>query len=320
MVKISVSMEIAKKVEELLRDGRIFDAFEYVKENAPDELREAIERSFRNAEEIKNLEGFWKKIMLILHFAYASQEAVEKNDRQSLVSCVVSSVNAIKLSLELGMKRITPILMRNAARALIMMDMKENAERMYLEAEKICEEEGDMEMLAAIDNDLATLYYELGKYNEAKVKAEEALEIRRKLRNEEDIAESLSTVSEIYVKLGEFDSAEECYVEAEKLYRNLSGERESFKLNLAILLSNFAMFRKKLGRYSEAEKMFQEAIEIFKELEKIDPDFSQFVASAYKHLGDLYREMKEYVKAEEYYKLSREKFRDIQKRWESIAS
>ncbi|WP_290596060.1 MULTISPECIES: tetratricopeptide repeat protein [unclassified Archaeoglobus] len=313
-------MEIAKKVEELLRGGRIFDAFEYVKENAPDELRETIEKSFKDAEEIKKLEGFWKKIMLILHFAYASQEAVEKNDRQSLVSCVVSSVNAIKLSLELDMKRITPILMRNAARALVMMDMKENAERMYLEAEKICEEEGDEEMLAAIDNDLATLYYELGKYNEAKVKAEEALEIRRKLGNKEDIAESLSTASEIYVKLGEFDSAEDCYVEAEKLYRHLSGERESFKLNLAILLSNFAMFRKKLGRYSEAEKMFHEALEIFKELEKIDPDFSQFVASAYKHLGDLYREMKEYVRAEEYYKLSREKFRDIQKRWESIAS
>jgi|GEM_PF-622882 tetratricopeptide (TPR) repeat protein len=320
MLKISVSMEIAKKVEELLRGGRIFDAFEYVKENAPDELRETIEKSFKDAEEIKKLEGFWKKIMLILHFAYASQEAVEKNDRQSLVSCVVSSVNAIKLSLELDMKRITPILMRNAARALVMMDMKENAERMYLEAEKICEEEGDEEMLAAIDNDLATLYYELGKYNEAKVKAEEALEIRRKLGNKEDIAESLSTASEIYVKLGEFDSAEDCYVEAEKLYRHLSGERESFKLNLAILLSNFAMFRKKLGRYSEAEKMFHEALEIFKELEKIDPDFSQFVASAYKHLGDLYREMKEYVRAEEYYKLSREKFRDIQKRWESIAS
>ena len=320
MLKISVFMEIAKKVEELLRGGRIFDAFEFVKENAPDELKETIEKSFKDAEELKKLDGFWKKIMLILHFAYASQDAVERNDRQSLVSCVVSSVNAIKLSLELGMKKITPLLMRNAARALIMMDMKENAERMYIEAEKVCEETGDEEMLAAIDNDLATLYYDMGKYNEAKVKAEEALEIRRRLENREDLAESLSTASEIYVKLGEFDNAENCYVEAEKLYRELANERESFKLNLAIVLSNFAMFRKKLGRYTEAEKMFLEALDIFQELEKIDPDFSQFVASAYRHLGDLYREMKEYVKAEEYYKLSREKFRDIQKRWESVAS
>jgi len=311
-------MEIAKKVEELLREGRIFEAFEYVKDSAPEELKEKIERSFKNAEEIKNLEGFWKKIMLILHFAYASQDAVERNDKQSLVSCVVSSVNAIKLSLELDMKRITPLLMRNAARALVLMDMKENAERMYIEAEKICEEIKDEEMLASIENDLASLYYEMGKYNEARVKAEEALEIRRNL-NMGELAETLSTLSEIYVKLGEFDSAEDCYIEAEKIYRELSNEKESFKLNLAILLSNFAMFRKKLGEYAEAEKMFEEALSIFEELERIDPDFSQFVASAYKHLGDLYREMKEYVKAEEYYKLSREKFRDIQKRWELAA-
>ena len=313
-------MEIEKEVERLIREGKILDAFEFVKQSAPEELRETIEKSFKDAEEIKKLDGIWKKLMLILHFVYASQDAVERQDRQSLVSCVVSSVNAIKLSIELGMKRITPILMRNAARALILMDMKENAERMYTEAEKICEEIKDDELLAAIENDLATLYYDMGKYNEAKVKAEEALEIRRRIGTKEELAESLATASEIYVKLGDFDEAEECYREAEKLYRELVEEAESFKLNLAILLSNYAMFRKKLGKYQEAEKMFKEALEIFENLEKIDPDFMQFVATAYRHLGDLYREMKEYSKAEEYYKLSREKFRDIQKRWESVAS
>ncbi|AAB89285.1 tetratricopeptide repeat protein [Archaeoglobus fulgidus] len=313
-------MEIVKEVERLIREGKILDAFELVKQSAPEELRERIEKSFRDAEEIKKLDGIWKKLMLILHFVYASQDAVERQDKQSLVSCVVSSVNAIKLTIELGMKSITPVLMRNAARALILMDMKENAERMYTEAEKICEENRDEEMLAAIENDLATLYYDMGKYNEAKVKAEEALEIRRKIGTKEELAESLATASEIYVKLGDFDEAEECYREAEKLYRELVEEAESFKLNLAILLSNYAMFRKKLGRYQEAEKMFKEALEIFQNLERIDADFMQFVAAAYRHLGDLYREMKEYSKAEEYYKLSREKFRDIQKRWESVAS
>ncbi len=313
-------MEITKEVEKLIREGRIFDAFELVKEKAPEELRETIQKSFKDVQELKNLDGFWRDIMMVLHFVYASQDAVERNDRQSLVSCVVSSVNAIKLSLELGMKRITPILMRNAARALIMMDMKENAERMYLEAEKICEEMEDEEMLAAVENDMAALYFEMEKYGEAKPKIEEAIEIRKKLGKDEELAESLSTASEIYVKLGDFDAAEECYSEAEKLYRKLVQDKESLKLNLAILLSNFAMFRKKLGRFDEAEKMFRESLDIFLQLEKIDADFSQFVASAYRHLGDLYREMKEYAKAEEYYKLSREKFREIQSRWETIAS
>jgi len=313
-------MEIEKEVERLIREGRIFDAFEFVKQSAPEELRETIEKSFRDAGEIKKLDGIWKKLMLILHFIYASQYAVERQDRQSLVSCVVSSVNAIKLSIELGMKSIAPILMRNAARALILMDMKENAERMYIEAEKICEESKDEEMLAAIEHDLATLYYDMGRYSEARVKAEEALEIRRRIGSKQELAESLATASEIYVKLGNFDEAEECYNEAEKLYRELVEEAESFKFDLAILLSNHAMFRKKLGRYREAEKMFKEALEIFQDLERIDPDFMQFVATTYRHFGDLYREMKEYSKAEEYYKLSREKFRDIQKRCESFAS
>jgi tetratricopeptide (TPR) repeat protein len=312
-------MEIEKEVERLIREGRIFDAFEFVKQSAPEELRETVEKSFRDAEELKKLDGIWKKLMLILHFVYASQVAVERNDKQSLVSCVVSSVNAIKLSLELGMKAITPILMRNAARALILMDMKENAERMYSEAEKICEENGDEEMLSAIENDLATLYYEMGKYNEAKAKVEEALEIRKRIGGKEELAESFATASEIYVKLGDFDEAEECYSSAERIYRELVGEAESYRLNLAILLSNYAMFRKKLGRYYEAEKMFKEALDIFQSFERVDADFAQFVAAAYRHLGDLYREMKEYSKAEEYYKLSREKFRDIQKRWEGIA-
>lgn len=312
-------MQIEKEVERLIREGRVLEAFEFVKESAPVELRETIEKSFRDAEEIKKLDGIWKKLMLVLHFVYASQEAVETMNRSSLVSCVVASVNAIKLSMELGMKGITPILMRNAARALTLMEMKENAERMYEEAEKICEEIADEELLAMIENDHATLLYEMGKYNEAKVKAEEALEIRKKLGNEEELAESYSTASEIYVKLGNFEEAEDCYAEAERLYRKLAQKFDSFNLNLAILLSNYAMFRKKLGRFLEAERMLKEALDIFLKFEKLDPDFSQFVAAAYRHLGDLYREMKEYKKAEEYYRLSREKFRDIQSRWESVA-
>ena len=82
-------MEIEKEVERLIREGKILDAFEFVKKSAPEELRETVEKSFRDAEEIKKLDGIWKKLMLILHFVYASQDAVERQDRQSLVSCVV---------------------------------------------------------------------------------------------------------------------------------------------------------------------------------------------------------------------------------------
>ncbi len=309
-------MEVAREIEELIKDSKIPEAFEVLKKNAPQEVAEIVEKSIRNPKEAKKLEGEWRDITLLLHFAHTSLSCSRRSDRESLVSCVVSSVNAVKLGMKLGLKKFAPLMMRNAARALILMDEKERAERMYLEAEKICEEIGDEEQLAAVENDLAALYYDLQKYADAKVKIEEALEIRRKLRKDEELAESLVSAAEIYVKLGDFDEAEKCYREAEEIYRKLVKSDASHKFGLAILLSNFGMFYRRLGKFGEAEKFFNESLNIFKELEERDTDFAQFVATALRHLADLKREMKEFVEAEKYYKLSSEKFREIQARWE----
>ncbi len=309
-------MEIAKELEKLIAQQRIEDAFEFLKSNAPEDIADVIERSIKDPKEVKKLEGDWKDLASLIHLANTSFACSKEADRESLVSCVLSSVNAIKIAMKYGMKKFIPVLMRNAARALILMEEKERAERMYIEAEKICEELGDEEQLAAVENDLATLYYDLKKYADAKVKIEEALEIRRKIGREDEIAESLSNAAEIYVKLGDFDSAESCFKEAEKLLRELVKKDESHKFTLAILLSNFGMFCKKVGRFSDAERMFKESLELLEELEKLDDDFSQFVATALRHLGDLMREIGNFKEAEKYYKLSAEKFREIQSKWE----
>ncbi len=312
-------MELISEVCKLIKARKPLEALELIKREAPEDVKRIIDRIFEKPEDVNNLSGIWRSLVLLSYFSYSSMYFSERNDNQSLVSCVVSSINAVKLCNQLGFEELIPMLLRNAARALIMMDMKDRAERMYLEAEKICERLADFKEYAYIENDLATLYFDLGRYVEARVKIETAIEILRDLRDYESLAESLTNAAEIYIKLGEFENAERCFKEAEDIYRRLIPEKESLKLNFAIMLSNFGVFYKNRSRYDEAEKLLEESLRIFEELERIDREFSQFVATTLKYLGDLNREMKRYDKANEYYRKSREKFKEIQMRWENIA-
>ncbi|MEM1579076.1 MAG: tetratricopeptide repeat protein [Archaeoglobaceae archaeon] len=308
-------MDALREFEELIKTEKFDEAVKLLLSQASENTRLQIERSLSNLEETKKLEGIWRDLTLLLHFAYTSSTLTKETDNQSLVSCVIASVNAIKIANELGMKSLMPKFMLNASRALIMMKMKDRAERMLLEAERVCIELNDHANAISVYNDLASLYYEEGRYLEAKSKIESAIKLAMDKISSE-IANSFSIAAEVYVKLGEFENAEKSYNKAEKMLRDLIEKEKSNKFDLALLLSNYSIFRKKLGRYEEAEKMLLESLNIFEELEKSDFTFSQFVATNLRHLGDLYREMKKYSEAEQFYSRSREKFREIQKRWE----
>lgn len=310
---------LLKKVEELINSEKYGEAFQLVLSEAPENLKPLIEKSITQPEELKKIEGFWKNIVLIVHLTYSSNLLLRENDNQSLVSCVIASVNAVKLAYELGIKSITPKMMRNAGRALNLMKMKERAEKMLIEAEKICIELDRRDDLIGIYNDLCVLYYEEGRYQEAKDKIESAIKIAGDRRDYEAI-NSFSIAAEVYSKLGEFERAEENYRKAEIMLREAVEKEKSTKLELGVLLSNYAIFCKKVGKFELAEKMLLESLGIFEEIEKLDFSFAQFVATTLRHLGDLYREIKKFEEAEKFYKRSREKFRDIQKKWESFGS
>lgn len=309
-------MDLLKKIEELIVSEKFDEAFQLILSESPEDLKPLIERSITRPEEIKKLEGFWRDVTLLVHISYSSNTLSKEMDNQSLVSCVVASVNAIKLANELGVRAVTPRIMRNAGRALILMNMKDRAERMLLEAEKVCLEIGKRDELLGIYNDLSTLYFEEGRYLEAKDKIESAMKIAEGKKDYEAI-NAISIAAEIYAKLGEFEKAEESYKKAEKMLRELVKKEESSKLDLGVLLSNYAIFCKKIGKFDLAERMLLESLRIFEELEKLDTSFSQFVATSLRHLGDLYRETKRYGEAQEFYARSREKFREVQKKWES---
>lgn len=299
----------------LLKEDKPLEALEYLKKEAPNNIKEVIKNILNDPLSIKKLEEPWRQMVSLVYFSYVSKFTSERNDNQSLVSCVVSSTNAVKLCNALGIDYLVPKFLRNAARALILMGMKDEAEKMYLEAERIAENSDELEF-ARVENDFATLLFELGRYEEALDKIENALRIKIALSSDEELAETLVNAGEIYKKVGNFEMSEKCFKEAEKIYRSLREIDKSATFNLAITLSNFSMLRKMRGDYKEAEKMLTESLEIMEDLEKRDKDFTQFVATTLKHLGDLYREMKDYEKAQEYYKKSREKFREFQARLE----
>lgn len=307
-----------KKLEELIASEKFDEAFRLILSESPDDLRPLIEQSITRPEEIKKIEGFWKDVTLLVHFSYSSSVLSKEMDNQSLVSCVVASVNAVKLANKLGIKSITSKMMRNAGRALSLMNMKDRAERMLIEAEKVCLEIDKKDELLGIYNDLSILYFEGGRYLEAKEKIESAMKIAEN-RDDYEAINAFSIAAEVYAKLGEFEKAEQSYKKAETMLRELVKKEKSNKIDLGVLLSNYAIFCKKLGKFDLAEKMLLESLRIFEELEKFDASFSQFVATNLRHLGDLYREMKRFDEAEEFYARSREKFRDIQRSWESPA-
>lgn len=310
-------MDLLKKLEELIALEKFDEAFQLILSEAPNDLKPLIERSITKPEEIKKIDGFWKDVTLLVHFSHSSNALSKEMDNQSLVSCVVASVNAVKLANELGIKSITPKIMRNAGRALSLMNMKDRAERMLIEAEKVCLELGKKDELLGIYNDLSALYFEGGRYSEAKEKIESAMEIAEN-RDDYEAINSFSIAAEVYTKLGEFEKAEKNYKKAETLLRELVKKEESNKLDLGVLLSNYAIFCKKIGKFDLAERMLLESLRIFEELEKLDLSFAQFVATSLRHLGDLYREAKRFDEAEKFYAKSREKFREIQRRWESL--
>ncbi|MEM4292526.1 MAG: hypothetical protein QXR50_07430, partial [Archaeoglobaceae archaeon] len=91
-------MDLLKKLEELISLGRFDEAFQLILSEAPNDLKPLIERSITQPDEIKKIDGFWKDVTLLVHLSYSSNALSKEIDNQSLVSCVVASVNAVKLA------------------------------------------------------------------------------------------------------------------------------------------------------------------------------------------------------------------------------
>lgn len=289
--------EITEQVRDLINKGSPLEALSLIKKNSPDEVKEVINNIFDEPKQIEKLDEDWGKLVSLVYNSYFSFITSDQVDNQSLTECTVSSLSAAKYSREMGFSELELTFMFNAAQALTHMGMKERALKCYMEAKKLIEDmEGDYTgWYAAILNNIGALFIETKRVEEAGEYLQQALEMRRKLSEEDEnrlpeLAETLSNVAAFHGDKRNYKLSEDCYNEAISIFSKLSEDNVFHKANLASTLNNYSIVLKRLGRHEEAEKKLKEALKIFKELMDINKGFEGMYAETQNLLGMLYNE------------------------------
>ncbi len=173
-------------------------------------------------------------------------------------------------------------------------------------------------LLAHILNNLAVYASTLGRREEALLKAQEAVAIRRELAADRpdafrpDLAMSLNNLANRLSELGRREEALLMAQEAVAIRRELAAARpDAFRPDLALSLNNLAKFLSELGRREEALLMAQEAVAIRKELaaarpDAFRPDLARSLNNLAKFLSELGRREEALLMAQEAVAIRRE--------------
>ena len=187
-----------------------------------------------------------------------------------------------------------------------MLDEHALAETSYAEARTLLD--GDsMEQrreLARVSNNLGVLYKQLGRFAEAEKALEQALDLRRTLRQEspdmaevtQDLAATLYDQGTVLARIANQQSrAREAYREALNLQEDLANghkDNANYRRDQARTLNNLGILLLRV-QCKESEKAFLKAIDIYKELVSNNPGVSSYrlqLARSYSNLAGLYRE------------------------------
>lgn len=313
--------DIVREIAELVKKRTPLMALDVIDRSAPENVKSAAKKLFENPEVVKSLDGHWRNLLLLIYFSHFAYLTENKSDKESIATFAVSSLNAAKLCRRLNLPDLEGYFLFNSGRVLTRMSMRKEAEKCYLEAEKIFkklseEDETYLKDLGETLNDLAAFYIEDKKNDEAEKYVTWALEIRRELAEMDKkhlptLAESLYNAGIHYTRTRRYELAEECYKEAVKILKEISQEDPSHLPQLGVTLSNLANLYKKLGRYEEAEKYHFEAMEIFKDLAEKDESYKVYLADSLGFIGSLYNDMMKFDKARKYYDESKKLFAEI---------
>jgi CHAT domain-containing protein/Flp pilus assembly protein TadD len=143
-------------------------------------------------------------------------------------------------------------------------------------------------------NDLAILYQDTDKFEDAEKDYLEALRIDKKLLGDEDleVATILNNLAGLYDVKGDYDKVEGLYQEALRIRRKtLAPDDTAIADTLCNLGSHFGF----VGLYWKVEPYYLQAIEIYKK--KLGADAPR-VALALQNLGGLYEVLGDYQKGE----------------------
>jgi CHAT domain-containing protein/Tfp pilus assembly protein PilF len=143
-------------------------------------------------------------------------------------------------------------------------------------------------------NNLALLYWKLGRYGKAEPLFQRSLRIieDREGKNHPDVAALLNNLGMLYQAQGQYDQAEPLYQRSLKI---MEAARPGDHPDVATSLNNLAHLYWDMGRYDQAESLYQRSLQI---REAVRPRDQAAVAQSLNNLAVLYQSLGDYDKAE----------------------
>ncbi|AEA47544.1 tetratricopeptide repeat protein [Archaeoglobus veneficus] len=317
-------MDVVSEIIDMVRKGTPLSAIDVITTSAPEEIRKVAVNLFADPMCVANIDEEWKNLLLLVYFSHFSYLSEGKAGEEDISNLAVSSLTAAKLCRRLGIPDLEARFLISGGRAIYQMRMKDKAEKIFKEAEKILKElsekdESYLPMLADVLNELAVLYMDLKRNDEAEKYLVWALEIRKSAGNEAELAETLYNAGVFYTRTKRLDIAEKYYKEGEDILRKLAKENENFLPQLGVLLNNMGVLYRKLSRFDKAEKYHREALEIFEKLSSEDEKLLKYVADTYGYLGTMYNDMMKFDEAAKYYEMAKDLYNKIERSYREKA-
>jgi Tfp pilus assembly protein PilF len=150
---------------------------------------------------------------------------------------------------------------------------------------------------ADYNNQLGTVYDNMGEYSKALSSYERSLEIQKIALppNHPDLATSYNNIGAVYYNMGEYSKALSSYERSLEIYKIALPPNHP---SLATSYNNIGSVYRNMGEYSKALSFYERSLEIQKiALPPNHPD----LAASYNNIGLVYRNMGEYSKALSYY-------------------
>lgn len=295
------------------------------------DLAERLKRIYDKSNKAGGFEcyNFGLEIFELLGYLY-----LENNELEKAKEAFRQSINqTITFGTENGINIDPTLLRRYYSMAKVYKYLGEyvNAEKLYLEViEKlrfyrkmanVANNESDKNSiynyeyeLSLCCNNLAELYDEIKKTDEAEKLFKEVLEIRSYLvettsekNYEPSVADACIGLANLYTATNRYEEAEELFKKALDINRR-HADRNGHKCDASIanICNNFAIFYRKTGKNDEAEKLYLESLENYRQLSEnrgvsvYGPD----VSGVCNNLAVLYYYDGKYDKAEKFYKES----------------
>lgn len=316
---------IVEEILEQVRNGTPARAIAIIAEEAPEDVKKVAENLFSDPNCVSALNDEWRGLLLLIYFSHYSYAAEGKDDENSISNSAVASLTAAKLCRRIGVPDLEARFLLFGGRAIYRMKMKDRAEKLFKEAEKILNEllkekegVGDVKelksLLASAMNELAVLYMDMGRKEDAEKYLFKALNLRKEIGDREGIAESMYNAGTYYMREKKFDLAEKYYKECEELLWELCEENERNLPKLGMLMNNMGVLYRKMSKFEEAEKYHREALVIFDGLSKDNEGWKRYVADTFGYMGTMYNDMMKFDDAAKYYEMAKQMYGELERK------